>query len=160
MDTLISSGLPQGQRLWVQQTWVWHKPSWRMLPLTHHRTSRTYTGLGKQTFEGHKQNLVSTRTWERNSDPTRNRPRLTCEYLGVTSGGMGWQWPATGLGALSVAVPAWDLLKEVSIVFIISSIAWPQVNNREGTQPHASTENWIKDLLKVAPSIRTRPSFP
>ena len=24
----------QGQGLWVQQTWVWHKPSWRSLPLT------------------------------------------------------------------------------------------------------------------------------
>ena len=60
---------------------------------------------------------------ERNSDPTRNRPRLTCEYLGVTSGvTMGWQWPATGLGALSVAVPAWDLLKEVNIIFITFTI--------------------------------------
>ena len=28
----VSSGLPQGQGLWVQQTWVWHKPSWP--PLT------------------------------------------------------------------------------------------------------------------------------
>ena len=25
----LSSGLPQGQGLWVQQTWAWHKPSWR-----------------------------------------------------------------------------------------------------------------------------------
>ena len=30
----ISSGLPQGQGLLVQQTWVWHKPSWRRSPLT------------------------------------------------------------------------------------------------------------------------------
>ena len=41
----------------------------------------------------------------------------------------------------SVAVHAWDLLKEVAIFFIISTIVWPQVNNREGTQPHPSTEN-------------------
>ena len=33
-------------------------------------------------------------------------------------------------------------------------------NNREGTQPCSSTENWIKDLLSMAPPIRTRPSFP
>ena len=33
-------------------------------------------------------------------------------------------------------------------------------NNRERTQPHSSTENWIKDFLSMAPSIRTRPSFP
>ena len=41
-----------------------------------------------------------------------------------------------------------------------SAIVWPQVNNREGTQPHPSTENWIKDLLNMATPIRTRPSFP
>ena len=36
----------------------------------------------------------------------------------------------------------------------------PQVNSRGGTQHQASIENWIKDLLSVAPPIRTRPSFP
>ena len=35
------------------------------MPLTHHRAARTYTGLGKQTLEGHKQNLVHTRTQEK-----------------------------------------------------------------------------------------------
>ena len=73
---------------------------------------------------------------------------------------MGQQWPAAGLGAQSEAVPAWDLLKEVAIIFIISTIVWSQVNNREGTQLHPSTENWIKDLLSLAPPIRIRPSFP
>ena len=28
-------------------------------------------------------------------------------------------------GALSVTVPAWDLLKEVTIIFITSTIVWP-----------------------------------
>ena len=69
-------------------------------------------------------------------------------------------WPALGSEALSVAMRAWDLLKEVTIIFITSTIIWFQVNNREGTQLHSSTENWIKDLLKMAPHIRTRPSFP
>ena len=73
---------------------------------------------------------------------------------------MGWQWPAAGLGALSIAVPAWDLLKEVTIIFITSTTVWPQVNKREGTQPHASTENWIQYLLSMALPIRTRVSFP
>ena len=50
-------------------------------------------------------------------------------------------WPAAGLGALRVAVPAWDLLKEVAIIFTTSTIVWPQVNNREGTEPHPSTES-------------------
>ena len=41
-----------------------------------------------------------------------------------------------------------------------ATMVWPLVNNREGTQAHPSIENWIKDLLNLAPSIRTRPSFP
>ena len=64
------------------------------------------------------------------------------------------------MGALSVAVDAWDLLKEIIIIFITSSIVWPQVNDREGTQLQPSTENWIKDLLSKALPTRTRPNFP
>ena len=33
-EAWVSSGLMQGQGLWVQQTWVSHKPSWRTTPLT------------------------------------------------------------------------------------------------------------------------------
>ena len=72
-------------------------------------------------------------------------------------------WVSGGLcrvGALSVAVHAWYLLKEVTIIFIAFTIVWPQVNNKEGTQPHPSTKNWIKDLLNMAQPIRTRPNFP
>ena len=64
------------------------------------------------------------------------------------------------VGALSVAVHAWDLLEEVVSIFITSTTVWPQVNSKEGTQLHPSTKNWIKDLLSMATPIRTRPSFP
>ena len=64
------------------------------------------------------------------------------------------------VGAMSAAVPAWGLWKEVAIVFITSIIDWHQVNKREGTQPHTSTENWIKHLQSMGPTIRTRSSFP
>ena len=70
------------------------------------------------------------------------------------------QWPVVRLGALSVAVPARDILKEVAIIFLTSTIVWPQVNNWEETQSHPSTENWIKDLLNMAPPVRTRQKFP
>ena len=46
---------------------------------------------------------------------------------------MGQWWPASGLGILSVAVHTWDLLKEVTIISITSTIVWPQVNSREKT---------------------------
>ena len=48
------------------------------------------------------------------------------------------------LGELSVEVHAWGHLNEVTFIFINSTIVWPQVNNREGTQLRPSTKNWIK----------------
>ena len=46
----------------------------------------------------------------------------------------------------------------------LSSLSLPyfglRSKNREGTQPCPSTENWVKDLLSMAPPIRTRPSLP
>ena len=45
---------------------------------------------------------------------------------------MDQQWPAAGLEALSAAVCAWDLVKEVDIIFIPSTIVWPQVKQQEG----------------------------
>ena len=54
---------------------------------------------------------------------------------------MGRWWPAVGSGAQSVAVHASDPLKEITIIFITSTIVWPQVNSREGTQLHPSMEN-------------------
>ena len=107
-----------------------------------------------------QQKLVHQVPGERSSDPTGDCPGLACGCPGVSSGGVGQLWPAAGLGALSVTVHAWDLLMEVTIIFITSTIVWPQVNNRKETQLHPSTKKWIKDLLSMAPPIRTRPSFP
>ena len=61
---------------------------------------------------------------ERNSEPTRDWPRLASECPGVSSRGVGWGWPAAGLGTLSITVHAWDLLKEVTIIFITSTIVY------------------------------------
>ena len=45
---------------------------------------------------------------------------------------MGRQWPAAGLGVLSAAGSAWDLLKDEAIIFITSTIVWPQVKQEGG----------------------------
>ena len=74
---------------------------------------------------------------ERSSGSTRDWTRLVCECLQQRHGSV---VAYCSLGALSVTVHAWDLLKEVAIVFITSPIVWPQVNNREGTQLHPLTE--------------------
>ena len=43
----------------------------------HHRATRTYTGLGKQTLGGHRQNLVCTRTQEKGAvTPQETDPDL------------------------------------------------------------------------------------
>ena len=84
----MSSGLLRGQGLWVQQTWVWHKPSWRRSPLTHHRAARTYIGLENRLCEGTK-NPVITRTQEKGTlTPTRDQPRLARECPGVSGRGV------------------------------------------------------------------------
>ena len=57
-------------------------------------------------------------------------------------------------------MPARDLLKQVTIIFITSTIVWPQVKQQGGNTACPSTENWIKDLLSMVLPIRTRPSFP
>ena len=44
----------------------------------------------------------------------------------LVGGVVGW-WPAAGLAALSAAVCACELLKEVTIIFINSTTDWPQV---------------------------------
>ena len=54
VEVHVSSGLLQGQGLWVQQAWVWHKPSWRRSPLTPPQSRQNLQGLGKQTFGGNK----------------------------------------------------------------------------------------------------------
>ena len=73
---------------------------------------------------------------------------------------MGQRWPAAGSGILSVALCVWDLLKEVAIFFITSTIVWTQVKQQGGNTALPNLiENWIKDLLSMAPPIRTRSSF-
>ena len=125
----VSSGLLQGQGLWVQQAWVWHKPSWKRSPLSVPQSHRNLHRTGKQTLEGHKQNLVHQDPGERSSDPTRDGPRLAGKCPRVSSGGVGQGWPTSGLGALSVTVYPWGLLKEA---FITSTIVWPQTKQQRG----------------------------
>ena len=87
---------------------------------------------GNSLLEGKNKLCVHQDPGERSSDPTEDWPRLACECPGVSGGGMGRWWPAAGLGALSAAVPSQDLLKEVTIIFITSTIVWPQVKQQGG----------------------------
>ena len=97
-----------------------------------------------QLSHQNKQNLVCTRTRRKEQLPHQT---LTQGCPGVSRSlqqRRGWVVAAAGLGALSWAVRAGDLLKEVPL----SPSPPPQFdlrsNNREGTQPHPSTEVGLK----------------
>ena len=111
----------------------------------------------KQTLGGHKEKLVCTRTQQKGAvtpqetDP--DLPRSLQQRCGSVVA-------CCRVGGTECSGTCMGLLKEVAIIFITSTIVWPQVNNREGTQLQPSPENWIKDLLSMALSIRTKPSFP
>ena len=89
----------------------------------------TSTGLGKQTLGGHKQNLVCTRTQEKGvvtpqeTDP--DFPVSVQESLAEAwvSGDL---LQGRGTECSSAAVCAGDLLKEITIIFITSTIVWFQ----------------------------------
>ena len=85
--------------------------------LPHHRAARTYTGLGNRLSEGTTE-PCAPEPRRKEQSPTGDCPGLTCRCPGVSGGGVGQWWPAAGLEVLSVAVHAWDLLREVTIILI------------------------------------------
>ena len=56
------------------------------------------------------------------------------ECPGASGGGMSEQWPPAGLGALSAAVPALDLLKEATITIITSTTVSSQAKQKGGNR--------------------------
>ena len=95
---------------------------------------RISTRLGKQTLGGYKQNLVCIRTQEKRAvTPRETDPELPVTVqeslmeAWVSMGGT-----AAGWGALNAAVCVWNLLKEVAIIFITSTIVWPQIKQQGG----------------------------
>ena len=47
VEVQFSSGQRRREGLWVQQTWVWHKPSWRRSPLTPPQSCQNLHRTGK-----------------------------------------------------------------------------------------------------------------
>ena len=135
---------------------IWH---WRPEGFDY----RTPTGLGKQSVGGHNKILCTPGPREKEQWPHKSLSP-TCLWVSRSlCGGVCWQGPAVGSGAR--LQQSWDrsmleqaLLKEVTITAITPTIVWP--NYREGTQPHPSAENWVKDLLSMTLPTRARPSFP
>ena len=92
---------------------------------------RTFTGLGKQTLGGHRQNFGHTRIQEKGAvTPQETDPFLPVNVQESLARGIGQQWPAPGSGVLNITVCAQDHLKEVTIIFITPTITWSQVKQQ------------------------------
>ena len=123
-------------------------------PITPPQSCQNLHRTGKQTLGGKKQNLVCTRTQKKGAmtsqktDPdlpesVQESPAVACCSAGGTVCSSACMGPFEG-------GPHY-------LHYLHHSLS--QVNNREETQLHPSTENQIKDLLNMALPIRTRPSF-
>ena len=120
---------------------------------------RTSTGLGKQTLEGHKQNLAYTRTQEKGA-VTSQETDLDLPVSVLESPVEVWVVACCKVGGTECAMPAWDLLKEVAIISITSTIPWPQVEQQgENTAPPINRKLDSR-FTEHGPAYQTRPSFP
>ena len=71
MEEQVSSGLPEGQGLWVQQTWVWHKPSLEEVAINPITEPPELTqDWGNRLLEDTKKAYVHQDPGERSNDPT------------------------------------------------------------------------------------------
>ena len=72
----------------------------------------------------------------------------------------GQRWPAAGSEALSAAVRAWGLLKEVIIVFITSTIVWPQVKQQRGNTAPPINRKLDYRFTEHGPTHESKTQFP
>ena len=125
----------------VQQTWVWHKPSWRRSPLTHHRVPELTQGWETGSQRAQTEPCVHQDPGKRSSDPTRACSRLARECPG--------DWRRRELVVAYCRVGGTECGSTCMrpfeggrhyLHYLHHSLASSQ-NNKEGTEPHPSTES-------------------
>ena len=132
--------------------WGWHNSSWKRSPLTPlescqnlHRTV---------TLGGHNRTLCTR------LEKGRVTPQESCLWVSGSlwrrrgSAVAGCRVGSTGCGSACMGRFEGG---HPYLHYLHHSLA---PGKSQGTQLHPSTENWIKDLLGMAPPIRSRPSMP
>ena len=119
---------------------------------------RASTGLGKQTLGGHKKTLCPPETRRKQHDPAKDWARLACECPGVSGGGLGRQWPVTGLGVLNTTVLETVAGWHKSFWRRSPLLPWP-LPGREHSPTHQQ-KKWIKDLLSMSLPSEQDPDSP
>ena len=117
---------------------------------------RTSTGLEKPTLGGQKRNLVCPRTQKKGAvtleETEPDLPASVQESLEVLWVDRG----CLGVRGTEHNSPGISPFEEVTITAITPTIVWPQAKLQGGNTVPESTENWIKDLLSMAPLIRAK----
>ena len=103
----------------------------------------------RDAWKAQTENLACTRIKGTEQWPKRDWARLACECPGISGRGAGRQWPAKGQGHSQQSREPWC----AGLSPFEGGHHYPYLrpNYREGTQPHPSAENWIKDLLRAWP---------
>ena len=73
---------------------------------------------------------------------------------------MGRQWPASGSEVLTAAVPPWDLLKEVAIIFLTSTMVWLQVKQQERNTAPLIIRKLDSRFTAHGPAHQNKTQFP
>ena len=143
-EVWVSSGLPQGHGLWVQQTGVWYKPSWRRSPLTPPYSRQNLHWIRKtDSWRAQTKPCTHQDPGDRSSDPTRDWSQLAHECPGVSSRGVGQWWPAAGLGTLSACTGHFKGDRPF-LYYLQHSLVSGQTTRREHSPTH-----WQKIGLKI-----------
>ena len=151
-EVWVCSALPQGQGLWMQQTLVWHKPSWRRSPLTPpqshqnlHRTAET------ESWRAQTKPCAHQDPGEESSDPRTDWPRLACECPGVSG---------RSRGLLQGQRQCVQQCLHGTFIFITSTIVWPQVKQQGGNTAPKSTEKLEQRFTEHGPAHQNKTQFP
>ena len=155
VEIRVSSKLPRGQWLCLQQT----GDGISLLEVVAINSTIEPPELtqvwGNRLLEGTNRTCVHQDPGERSSDPTRHWPRLA----DVSRSLQQRRGSAVACCKVEGTECSSALLKNVDTIFITSTIVWPQLNNREGTQPHLWTENWIK-CTEHGSAYQSKTQFP
>ena len=118
---------------------------------------------GKQTLEGHKQNLVHTRTQEKGAvTPQETDPHLAVNVQESLVKAWVMKHVAYGrVGGTECRSACMGPLEggRHYLHYLHHSLASGQTTGREGDTVQRINRNWSKDLLSMAPPTRTRLSF-
>ena len=154
VEIQVSSGPLQGQGLWVQQTWVWLKCSWRRSPLTPPESHQNLQRTGEtDSWRAQTKHCALQDPGERSNDPTRDWPRLACECPGVS----GEVWVSSGL---LQGQEHWVWQGTVPLSSLPPPCFGLRSKNRKGTQPLHPQKTWLKIYWEWLHPSEQEPVFP